>query len=110
MRPYSNISDSELETLGALREWKPDMIRESKLPLQVIWVHTRREKFHPLDLLDRRLIRTVTIFRLQGEVLKTDFGSYALATGKNLFTPCGCKKFCDCYGQLYQLKNSSHNV
>ena len=103
MRPYRNISDAELETLGAVREWNPSSLLGPPLPAKALWVHTAREKHHRLDPFDPCLVRTVSILRIQGDVIKTDFGSYALSTGKNLFYACGCKRFCDCYGQLYLL-------
>lgn len=101
MRPYRNISDAELETLGAIREWDPERARNLSLSAKAVWVHSSREKYHRLDPFDPCLVRTVSILRIQGDVIKTDFGSYALSTGKNIFYACGCKRFCDCYGQLY---------
>lgn len=103
MRPYRNISDEELKALGALREWEAQRVLSESAPFEVLWVHTTREKFHRLDPLDTRLVKRLTVTRIQGEVLKTNFGSYALSTGKNIFQACGCKRFCDCYGQLYLL-------
>jgi len=105
MRPYRNVSDSELEALGAVREWNKEALLSLPLPAKILWIHSSREKFHRLDPHDSCLIRVITIQRIQGDVIKTDFGSYSLQTGKNLFYACGCKKFCDCYGQLYILKN-----
>ncbi|MDD4883443.1 hypothetical protein [Sulfuricurvum sp.] len=106
MRPYRNINDSELDTLGALREWSSDAVRNLSLPAKILWVHSAREKFHRLDPMDSCLVKIITVERVQGEVIKTDFGSYSLDTGKNIFYSCSCKKFCDCYGQLYLLKDS----
>ncbi len=103
MRPYRNISDAELETLGAVREWDPSALLSMPLPARVLWVHTAREKHAGLHPHDERLVRTLTVLEIRAEVIRTDFGSYALATGKNMFFPCGCKRFCDCFGQLYLL-------
>lgn len=107
MRPYRNVSDLELETLGAVREWNKESLLSLTLPSKILWIHSSREKFHRLDPLDSCLVRTITLQKVQGDVIKTDFGNYSLDTGKNLFYACGCKKFCDCYGQLYLLKNQS---
>jgi len=107
MRPYRNISDSELESLGAVREWNSNALLSLALPAKILWVHSSREKFHRLDPMDPCLVKTITIERVQGDVIKTDFGSYSIDTGKNIFYSCGCKKFCDCYGQLYLLKDSN---
>ncbi|MCK9372084.1 MAG: hypothetical protein M0P91_02715 [Sulfuricurvum sp.] len=105
MRPYRNITDIELETLGATREWDIKTALSLPLPAQILWVHSTREKFQRLDPLDPCLVKTITVERISGDVIKTDFGSYNLQTGKNIYTSCGCKKFCDCYGQLYLFKN-----
>lgn len=104
MRPYRNITDSELETLGAMREWNSQKALTLPVPSTLLWVHSSREKYHRLDPMDACLIKTIIVQRIQGDVIKTNFGSYSLDTGKNLFYACGCKKFCDCYGQLYLLK------
>ena len=107
MRPYRNISDSELEILGALREWDTQSVRSLPVPSPILWVHSGREKYHRLDPMDECLVKTITIERIQGDVIKTNFGSYSIETGKNIYYSCGCKKFCDCYGQLYLLKDSN---
>jgi hypothetical protein len=104
MRPYRNISDPELESLGAIREWDAQKALSLSIPSPILWVHTTREKFHRLDPMDECLVKTITIERIQGDVIKTNFGSYSLGTGKNIYYSCGCKKFCDCYGQLFLLK------
>lgn len=106
MRPYRNISDSELESLEAIREWSKEALLSLPLPAQILWVHSTREKFHRLSPMDECLVKTITIERIQGDVIKTDFGSYSLETGKNIYYSCGCKKFCDCYGQLYLFKDT----
>ena len=108
MRPYRNINDSELESLGATREWNRDILLSLTLPAPILWVHASREKFHRLDPLDSCLVKTISILRIQGDVIKTNFGSYSLETGKNIFYACGCKKYCDCYGQLYRFTSSTH--
>lgn len=103
MRPYRNISDSELESFKAVRDWNKSFLLTLSIPTQILWIHSSREKFHRLDPYDPCLIRIITIERIQGDVIKTNFGSYSTDTGKNIFYACGCKKFCDCYGQLYLL-------
>ncbi|MDD5212651.1 MAG: hypothetical protein PHV62_09580 [Sulfuricurvum sp.] len=104
MRPYRNISDSELESFDALREWDSQKASSLISGSSVLWVHSTREKFNRLDPMDSSLVKTITIERVQGDVIKTNFGSYSLQTGKNIYYSCGCKKFCDCYGQLYLIK------
>lgn len=104
MRPYRNVSDAELDRLEATREWNQEVLLNLTLPSKILWVHANKEKFHRLDTEDSCVVRTLTILQIRGNVIKTDFGSYSLESGKNLFDPCGCKKFCDCYGQLYLFK------
>lgn len=104
MRPYRNISDSELASFGAVREWNSRVAASITTPASVLWVHSTREKFHRIEPMDSCLVKKITILRIQGDVIKTDFGSYSIETGKNIYYSCGCKKFCDCYGQLYLLK------
>lgn len=106
MRPYRNISDSELSNLGATREWDAEIAASLSAASPILWVHSAREKFHRLDPMDSCLVKTITIERIQGDVIKTNFGSYSIETGKNIYYSCGCKKFCDCYGQLYLPKLS----
>lgn len=110
MRPYRNISDAELEALGALREWDPLLLLDTALPAQVLWVHQTREKFDRLSRSDPRLVRRINVLEIRGEVIRTDFGSYALMSGKNMFSPCGCRRFCDCYGQLYLLTAAARSA
>lgn len=110
MRPYRNISDTELETLGAMREWDTQKALTLPIPSTLLWVHASREKYHRLDPMDPCLIKTITVQRIQGDVIKTNFGSYSLDTGRNLFYACGCKKFCDCYGQLYLPLSCNQNA
>jgi hypothetical protein len=105
MRPYRNISDNDLEILRATRLWDCEKVLTLHLPASILWVHSSREKFHRLDPMDSCLVKTITIERIHGGVIKTNFGSYSVETGKNLYYSCGCKKFCDCYGQLYLLKD-----
>lgn len=107
MRPYRNISDEELESFGATREWDTQLTASLCVPASILWVHSGREKFHRLDPMDSCLVKIITIERIQGDVIKTNFGSYSLETGKNIYYSCGCKKFCDCYGQLYLIKDSN---
>lgn len=106
MRPYRNISDSELEALGAVREWSKEYLLSLTLPSKILWVHASRERFHRLEAHNSCLIRLITVYKIEGDIVKTNFGSYSLHTGKNLFSPYGNKRSCNCHGQLYLLRNS----
>lgn len=106
MRPYCNLSDAERATLGVQRVWDPQKLLSLTLPSPVVWVHASRQKFHRLDPADPSLIKEISLLKIHNGVIKTTFGSYSLETGKNIFSPCGCKKFCDCYGQLYLFRGT----
>jgi len=106
MRPYRNISDSELEALGAVREWDKASLLSLTLSSKILWVHASRERFHRLDAKNSCQLRVITIQKIVGDIIKTDFGSYSLHTGKSLLYPAGSPSYCDCHGQLYLLRNS----
>ena len=101
MRRYRNISDEELLGLGAVREWDETAARSLHPGAELLWVHNRRQKYTSLDRNDERLIRTVSIVKVDAYNITTNFGKYALETGRNVHDACGCMRFCDCYGRLY---------
>jgi hypothetical protein len=103
MRRYRNITDEELEHLGASREWDAAHARSLEPEGELLWVHNRRRKYTSLDMNDERLIRRVKVVKIDGYDITTDFGKYSLETGINVHDACGCMRFCDCYGRLYQL-------
>ncbi len=106
MRPYQNITDDELASLGADRRWDPDLLLALPLPAPVLWVHTQRDKHRNAD--QSSLIKRITVTAVCGDVVKTDFGSYSLQSGKNLFYACGFTHIGDCCGQLYLLTDPTH--
>ena len=101
MRRYRNIHDEELDRLGAVREWDETAARSLRPDTELLWVHNRRQKYTSLDKNDERLIRTVRIVKIDDYNITTNFGKYALETGRNVHDACGCMRFCDCYGRLY---------
>ena len=101
MRRYRNISDEELDRLGAVREWDEAIARALQPDTELLWVHNRRQKYTSLDKNDARLIRSVRIVKIDDYNITTNFGKYALETGRNVHDACGCMRFCDCYGRLY---------
>jgi hypothetical protein len=101
MRRYRNITDEELGDLGAIRAWDGSAARSLRPGDTLLWVHNRRQKFTSIPQDDTRLIRNVTILKVDAYDLTTNFGKYSLATGRNVHDACGCMRFCDCYGRLY---------
>ena len=110
MRPYRNITDGELSALGAIREWDAERAKTLTLQSELLWVHNRRRKFSSLRQDDERLIRRVTILNITDFDITTNFGRYALQTGRNVHEACGCKRHCDCYGRLYLLNATPQNT
>jgi len=106
MRPYRNITDSELDSLGALPGWDGGRVQTLPLPSKMLWVHANRDKSVPLDLRDTSIVKTVTALAIRETYLLTDFGSYSLSNGKNIRDHYGCHTTDDCFGQLYLLKES----
>ncbi len=104
MRKYRNISEEELSSLGAVREWDETTARTLTPETQLLWVHNRRQKYTSLDRNDDRLIRMVKITKVDDYDISTDFGKYSVETGRNVHDACGCMRFCDCYGRLYLSK------
>jgi hypothetical protein len=45
-----------------------------------------------------QLERIVTIEAIYEDYVKTDHGDYFIENGRNMDAPCGCNRFCDCYG------------
>lgn len=64
------------------------------------WNHTQKHRFGDLDPSDPRLKKQVNVKSIHQDIIRTDFGSYQMENGKNVDIPCGCKRFCDCYGSL----------
>lgn len=105
MRTHRNITDEELSSLGAIRDWDADIARTLNLESKLLWVHNRRKKFTSIDQDDERLVRHIQILKINDYDIKTDFGDYSLDSGRNVHDACGCKRFCDCYGRLYLLRH-----
>ncbi len=108
MRPYRNITDEELFSLGALREWNSDIAKALPQNSELLWVHNRRKKFTSIAQHDDRLVRRVNIVKIDQYDITTNFGRYSLENGNNVHDACGCKRFCDCYGRLYLLASQQH--
>ncbi len=106
MRPYVNITDAELEAHGALRSWEPESLDSLRVPAKALWVHAARDKNAASADKIHELVKTVTILDVDEELIRTDFGTYSVKTGKNVFDSCGSKQFCSCYGQLYLFRES----
>ncbi len=110
MRTHRNITDEELADLGAVRDWDADIAKTLTVESKLLWVHNRRKKFTSLQQDDVRLVKQVNILGFNNCDIKTDFGDYALESGKNVHDACGCLRFCDCYGRLYLLRDQLENT
>ena len=109
MRPYRNITDEELSRLGAIREWDADRARMLTLQSELLWVHNRRKKLSALQGDNNSLIRRVTVLDITDRDIITNFGRYALQTGRNVHKAYYMQYF-DCYGRLYFLNTQVQNT
>jgi hypothetical protein len=67
---------------------------------QLLWRHRRAKELqdqatHPEQL--QRIIRVTAVYE---DYIKTTFGDYLRCNGLNTDAACGCKRFCDCFGQV----------
>jgi len=67
---------------------------------QLLWRHTRRSEVEGLARRPQQLQRTITVKAVFESYVKTDFGDYFIEDGRNLNAPCGCNRFCNCYGAV----------
>ena len=76
---------------------------EKALQLQVgdtvRWRHTKYNTSNS-NYDEQKLVKEVCVKAITKTTIKTTFGTYEMKTGRNTFEPCGCMKFCDCYGKL----------
>ena len=101
MKKYRYVHDEELSLHGADRQWDAEKLHTLQPGDSVLWVHTKRAHYTSLSQNDERLIRKINIVKIDQHHIVTNFGKYTLDTGKNVHAACGCKRFCDCYGQLF---------
>lgn len=101
MRPYRNINDHELAKFGAIREWDSQMVRSLPTPTPLLWVYSGKEKNSLCDA----FIKTINLLHIEDDLLKTDFGTYSLITGKAIHPCDGTRSMVDCRGQLYLVKH-----
>ena len=66
----------------------------------LVWRHQNAEKLKTLAKSPRQLERRVVVKAIHDGYLRTDYGSYSLNDGCNIDTPCGCNRFCSCYGAV----------
>ncbi len=80
------------------------MSQEQALSLKegdkLIWIHDKKEEYQKQGIDESKLQKIVTVKKITDMLIKTDFGDYRLEDGKNSEIPCGCKRFCDCYGRV----------
>jgi len=73
----------------------------------LIWRHRDADELKALAKSPRQLERSITVKAVFDEHIKTNFGDYTLANGCNTYTPCGCNRFCNCYGIVEQCPNDA---
>lgn len=101
MRSYRNINCSELVERGVEPDWNPPRPEDMTLPMKALWVNRYRDKADR-GVEDRRLIREVTIKSIREGIIETDFGTYALSTGRSIAFTNGIVRN-SCQGRLYLL-------
>ncbi len=72
---------------------------------KLLWQHRRASELKPQATSSEQLQRTVTVTAVFADYVKTDFGDYFLHNGFNVDAACGCKRFCDCWGEVKRLEN-----
>ena len=91
MRPYRNISDEELASLGAVREWDADSAKRLHPDSELLWVHQLHQKAAEAS----RRVRRVKVLEVDDSAIMTNFGRYSLETGRNVNADSSCS------GRLY---------
>jgi hypothetical protein len=71
---------------------------------RLCWIHTRAREFEELVRYPEQVKREIIVQRVFEDYVKTDFGSYFLSDGRSVDAPCGCKRFCECYGRVEPIK------
>ena len=71
----------------------------------LLWRHRDAEALKPIAKSARQLERSVVVESICDEYLKTNYGRYSLIDGCNIDTPCGCNRFCSCYGVVEKPSN-----
>lgn len=82
-----------------------------KLELVTVGEHLLWRHRHAKELADQatspaQLQRYVTVKAVFEDYVKTDFGDYFCSNGLSVHTACGCKRFCDCWGEVAKLEHS----
>ncbi len=64
----------------------------------LIWRHRHAKELKEQAKSPRQLERIITVKAIYDNYVKTNYGDYALCDGHNITSPCGCNRFCSCYG------------
>lgn len=67
---------------------------------QLMWQHRYADALKHQAKAPKQLQRTVTVIAIFSDYIKTDFGDYFISDGFNTDAPCGCNRFCNCYGTI----------
>lgn len=67
---------------------------------KVKWIHNKYYGYLG-KVSPHRLEKILEIKKITENTIETEFGTYYKDTGENIFEPCGCNRFCDCFGKIY---------
>jgi hypothetical protein len=73
---------------------------------KLLWRHRRASELREQATCSEQLQRTITVKAIFTDYIKTDFGDYFCSNGLSVHTACGCKRFCDCWGEVERLESS----
>lgn len=73
----------------------------------LLWRHRDADALKSLAKSPRQLERSIVVEAICDEYLTTNFGHYSLQDGRNITPPCGCNRFCSCYGIVEKASNES---
>lgn len=87
-----------MEKVASVRQY--NLAKTLKEGDKLLWIHEKLCEYQKQGIEESKLQKIVTIKKITDTLIKTDFGDYRLKDGKNSEIPCGCKRFCDCYGRV----------
>jgi hypothetical protein len=81
-------------------------LADVKVGDQLLWQHRQAKDLQEQAKYPEQLRRFVTVTAVFADYIKTDFGDYLIRSGFNTDAACGCKRFCNCWGEVLMLENS----
>ncbi|MFZ2725147.1 MAG: hypothetical protein WAX77_02730 [Methylococcaceae bacterium] len=71
-----------------------------KIGDKLLWQHRLADEFKDEAKSPEQLQRIISVKAIIDNYIKTDFGDYFIHNGFNMDAPCGCNRFCNCYGKV----------